>query len=35
MCNFYHEKTGICVNMMKDTEMVDPSKSEFYQKYGN
>jgi hypothetical protein len=35
MCNFFHEKTGIWVNMMKDTEMVDPYRPEFYQKYGN
>lgn len=35
MCNFYHEKTGIWFNMMKDTEILNPYKSEFYQKYGN
>jgi len=37
MCNFYHEKTGLWINLMseKDRQYSDLYGEEFKQKYGN
>jgi hypothetical protein len=35
MCNFYHEKTGIWINMMSDGDIIQRYNYEFYQKYGD
>ena len=37
LCNFYHEKTGVWINMMNegDKRYIEQYGYEFYQKYGN
>jgi hypothetical protein len=37
MCNFYHEKTGVWIDLMdeEDKRYTEQYGSEFYQKYGN
>ena len=37
LCNFYHEKTGVWINMMSegDKRYIEQYGYEFYQKYGN